>query len=72
MKLYLYFLIQCFRFEVQLSLLQNSWAQLFILGLTQCAQVLSLIPVFSSMITHLQNEEIHNASNSDKAKEVNI
>lgn len=60
----------CFRFEIQLSLLKGSWSQLFILGLTQCAHALSLIPVLSSMITHLQNEEIHNSSNSSKAKEV--
>lgn len=65
-----YYVNYCFRFEIQLSLLKSSWSQLFILGLTQCAQTLSLIPVLSSMITHLQNEEIHNSPNSSKAKEV--
>ncbi|XP_029346600.1 nuclear receptor subfamily 2 group C member 1-A isoform X1 [Acyrthosiphon pisum] len=61
---------QLLTFEVQLSLLKSSWSQLFILGLTQCAQALSLIPVLSSMITHLQNDEIHNSPNSSKAKEL--
>ncbi|VVC37559.1 Zinc finger, nuclear hormone receptor-type,Nuclear hormone receptor, ligand-binding [Cinara cedri] len=58
---------QLLSFEIQLSLLKNSWSQLFILGLTQCAQVLSLIPVLSSMISHLQSEEI---IISTKAKEL--
>ncbi|XP_025417738.1 nuclear receptor subfamily 2 group C member 1-A [Sipha flava] len=61
---------QLLSFDVQLSLLKNSWSQLFILGLSQCSQVLSLIPVLSSMITHLQNEMTHNSANSIKAKEL--
>ncbi|XP_050439439.1 orphan steroid hormone receptor 2-like isoform X2 [Adelges cooleyi] len=60
---------QLLSFETQLSLLKNAWPQLFVLGLTQCAEALSLMPVLTSMITHLQNESIQ-SQNSIKAKEL--
>lgn len=40
--------------EVQTSLIRGCWCQLFVLGLAQTSQVLSLATILSAVITHLQ------------------
>ncbi|XP_050526671.1 orphan steroid hormone receptor 2-like [Daktulosphaira vitifoliae] len=60
---------QLLSFETQLSLLRNAWPQLFVLGLTQCAEALSLMPILNSMLSQLQNENVQ-SQNSSRAKEL--
>lgn len=40
--------------DVQTSLIRGCWCQLFILGLSQTSQVISLATILSAVITHLQ------------------
>lgn len=40
--------------EVQTSLIRGCWCQLFVLGLAQTSQVMSLATILSAIITHLQ------------------
>ncbi|KAI1288449.1 Nuclear receptor subfamily 2 group C member 2 [Halotydeus destructor] len=40
--------------EVQTALIRGCWCQLFVLGLAQCSQVMSLATILSAIVTHLQ------------------
>lgn len=49
--------IQAFQLQsidVQTSLIRGCWCQLFVLGLAQCSQVMSLATILSAIVTHLQ------------------
>jgi len=45
---------QLLSIDVQTSLIRGCWCQLFVLGLAQCSQVMSLATILSAIITHLQ------------------
>lgn len=45
---------QLMSIDVQTSLVRGCWCQLFILGLAQTSQVMSLATILSAIITHLQ------------------
>lgn len=45
---------QMLSIDVQTSLVRGCWCQLFLLGLAQCSQVMSLATILSAIVTHLQ------------------
>lgn len=45
---------QLLSIDVQTSLIRGCWCQLFVLGLAQCSQVMSLATILSAIVTHLQ------------------
>ncbi|RWS08298.1 nuclear receptor subfamily 2 group C member 2-like protein [Dinothrombium tinctorium] len=45
---------QLMSIDVQTSLIRGCWCQLFVLGLAQCSQVMSLATILSAIVTHLQ------------------
>ncbi|XP_053213092.1 orphan steroid hormone receptor 2-like [Panonychus citri] len=45
---------QLLSIDVQTSLIRGCWCQLFVLGLAQCSQVMSLTTILSAIVTHLQ------------------
>ena len=45
---------QMMSIDVQTSLIRGCWCQLFLLGLAQCSQVMSLATILSAIVTHLQ------------------
>ncbi|XP_054279610.1 nuclear receptor subfamily 2 group C member 1-like isoform X2 [Macrosteles quadrilineatus] len=46
---------QLFRVETQVALVRACWTELFVLGMAQCSQILSLPSILSSIINHLHN-----------------
>ncbi|XP_044740986.1 nuclear receptor subfamily 2 group C member 1-A-like isoform X2 [Chrysoperla carnea] len=49
--------------DTQITLLRNCWTELFVLGLSQCASILSLSSILSSLMTQL-----HSTVSQDKVK----
>ena len=45
---------QLMSIDVQTNLIRGCWCSLFILGLAQCSQVMSLATILSAIVTHLQ------------------
>lgn len=56
--------------EVQTSLLRGCWCQLFVLGLAQTSQVMSLATILSAVITHLQTSLQQDTFSLQRVKQV--
>lgn len=56
--------------EVQTSLIRGCWCQLFVLGLAQTSQVMSLATILSAVITHLQTTLQQDTFSLQRVKQV--
>jgi len=56
--------------DVQTSLVRGCWCQLFILGLAQCSQVMSLATILSAIVTHLQTTLSQDKLSVQRVKQV--
>lgn len=69
LSIYWFKKIQAFKLlseDIQIELLQSSWAELFVIGLVQCSKSLSIDTILSSMISHLKTSIIHDKLSSSK------
>lgn len=69
MSIYWFKRIQPFKYlqdEVQIELVQNSWAELFVIGLVQCSKTLSIENIFTTIIQQLKTSIIHDKLPSTK------
>lgn len=61
---------QLMSIDVQTSLVRGCWCQLFILGLAQCSQVMSLATILSAIVTHLQTTLSQDKLSVQRVKQV--
>lgn len=56
------------RMETQVALLRACWTELFVLGMAQCSQNLSLPSILSSIINHLHNSVAQDKISAHRVK----
>ncbi|XP_026475143.1 nuclear receptor subfamily 2 group C member 1-like [Ctenocephalides felis] len=56
--------------DTQIALLRSSWAELFVLGLAQCSQTLSLPTIMKALINNLQTSIIQETISGSRAKQL--
>lgn len=61
---------QMMSIDVQTSLIRGCWCQLFVLGLAQCSQVMSLATILSAIVTHLQTTLHQDKLSVNRVKQV--
>lgn len=59
---------QLFSSETQVALVRGCWTELFVLGLAQCSQSLSLPTILSSIINHLHNSVAQDKISAHRVK----
>lgn len=58
----------CCRMETQVALVRACWTELFVLGMAQCSQILSLPSILSSIINHLHNSVAQDKISAHRVK----
>lgn len=56
--------------DTQIALLRSCWAELFVLGLAQCSQTLSLPTIMKALLNNLQTSIIQETVSGSRAKQL--
>ena len=57
-------------YETQVGLVRNAWSDLFVLGMSQCAQSMNLQAILAAIVTHLQTSVAQEKLTAQRVRQV--